>query len=210
MNNEYVYAEKQVGPYTVKVVQDIEPETPRAWDNFGHMICFHRRYNLGDKHNMSVEEVQDLMKDKNVFYLNLYLYDHSGITMSTGSFNDPWDSGQVGIIYVTKDEVREEYGKKVISAKLKKQVYEMLESEVKTYDNYLTGEVYGFVVEDEDENHIDSCYGFYGEVDYCLSEGIFNAEWNIKQDISNHLKKLRAWIKSGTPLMHRKPCPIKK
>ena len=28
--------------------------------------------------------------------------DHSGLAMQTASFNDPWDSGQVGWIYVSK------------------------------------------------------------------------------------------------------------
>ena len=37
-----------------------------------------------------------------------------------------------------------------------------LEGEVETYDDYLTGNVCGFVVEDDDGEHVDSCWGFYG------------------------------------------------
>jgi len=45
----------------------------------------------------------------------LYLYDHSGIAMSTSSFigrahHAEWDSGQVGYIYMTKDEAMHELG----------------------------------------------------------------------------------------------------
>lgn len=32
----------------LRIFQDEEPESPRKWDNFGHMVCWHRRYELGD------------------------------------------------------------------------------------------------------------------------------------------------------------------
>ena len=38
--------------YTVKVMREEYAESPRtAWDNAGKMVCFHRRYSLGDVHN---------------------------------------------------------------------------------------------------------------------------------------------------------------
>ena len=42
--------------------------------------------------------------------LPLYLYDHSGITMNTGGFSCPWDSGQVGWIFADGNAIRREYG----------------------------------------------------------------------------------------------------
>jgi hypothetical protein len=73
--------------------------------------------------------------------LPLYLYDHSGITMSTSPFSCRWDSGQVGWTFVSKKKIREEYGVKRISKELIEKVTEMLEGEVRTYDMYLTGEL---------------------------------------------------------------------
>lgn len=48
-----------------------------------------------------------------VAILPLFLYDHSGLAMSTGSFvgrahHAEWDSGQVGYIYMTKDTAMKE------------------------------------------------------------------------------------------------------
>ena len=47
-------------------------------------------------------------------WLPLWLYDHSGLTMSCGSrtfpYNDRWDSGQVGWILVSKDRIMSEVG----------------------------------------------------------------------------------------------------
>jgi len=94
--------------------------------------------------------------------LPLYLYDHSGITMSTGSFGCPWDSGQVGYIICDNETVEKEFGGDRDLAE------KSLRAEVSVYDDYLTGNVYGFIVEerdndeDDDWEHVDSCWGFYG------------------------------------------------
>ena len=41
----------------------------------------------------------------------VFLYDHSGLSVSVNSFHDAWDSGQVGWIYADKQTVIKEYGK---------------------------------------------------------------------------------------------------
>jgi hypothetical protein len=154
---------------TLEVYQDHYPTSPREWDNLGTMVCFHRRYNLGDDHDIdhndydSWEEMeQAIIKEKNALViLPLYLFDHSGISMNTTGFHCPWDSGQVGFIYVSKEKVRKEYGVKRISPQLKERINGYLEGEVLTYDQYITGDVYGFNIEYADGD-TDSCGGFYG------------------------------------------------
>jgi hypothetical protein len=150
---------------TIKIHTDELAESPRDWDNLGTMCCFHRRYSLGDKHSMTVEEAKELVQRADVISLPLYLYDHSGITMNTTGFSCPWDSGQVGFIYVTKEKVRKEYGKKSVSPKLRAKVLECLRGEVQTYDDFIRGNMYGYVIEDKNGNHVDSCWGFFGDYD---------------------------------------------
>ncbi len=89
--------------------------------------------------------------------LPLYLYDHSGITISHGSFSDKWDSGQVGWHYITKKSLEENWNGDVEAAK------KCLQAELDEYDNYLRGNVWGYVVENEDGDTIDSCWGFIGD-----------------------------------------------
>lgn len=107
-------------------------------------------------------------------WLPLWLYDHSGITMSCGvrrgQFADCWDSGQVGWIYTTKDNVVKEIG--YSENDWRECATRLMEAEVKEYDQYLTGDVYGFTLlkkadteaEDDDSTweEVDSCWGFYG------------------------------------------------
>ena len=125
---------------------------------------------LGDEYAYDDLPLPEKLSEKVWKYINshyvilpLYLYDHSGITMSTSSFRDGWDSGQVGYIYISYEKIREEYGYKRINATRKKKIHEYLNVEVETYDQYLTGDVYGFKdfcnVCDEE---LDSVWGFFG------------------------------------------------
>lgn len=164
----------EVNGLTVNIYYDEEPVNPRtAFDNFGKMVCFHPRYDLGDKHDY--ENTENLIRDiqleegSHIIYLPLYLYDHSGLTISTGQFADPWDSGCVGLIYVSKKDVRKEYECRRISRKTLDRVLHQLESEVKEYDSYLTNEVYYYTVEDPDGEVLESCGGFF-DLDYCKQE----------------------------------------
>lgn len=145
--------------------------SPREDDNLGIMACFHRRYDLGDEvdidHNdfNSWDEMEDwIIRNKDVgVILPLYLYDHSGITISTGSFGCPWDSGQIGFIYATKEQIRKEFNCKLVTKKIREKVEKILLGEVETYDLYVRGEVYGYKVFDKESNEeVDSCWGYLG------------------------------------------------
>ena len=115
-----------------------------------------------------VARIKALIGKGNVIMLPLYLYDHSGITMNTGGFSCPWDSGQVGYIYVTMEDARKEWSG--TDEEIRAKALTCLEAEVKVYDQYLTGDVYGYIIEDDDGEIVDSCWGFY-EDEYCREAG---------------------------------------
>lgn len=132
----------------------------------------------------SIELLERLAGKSLVYWMPLYLYDHSGITMSTGPFACPWDSGQVGIIYVTRRKAEQEMPRwdGEDESDWEQRVCQALRSEVAVYDQYLTGDVYGFVLESLDREQVetgeapedfadepsvwddgDSCWGFFGD-----------------------------------------------
>lgn len=102
-----------------------------------------------------------------VIILPLYLYDHSGITIRTSPFSCSWDSGQIGWIYVTHGKALSDYGFETIDEEAEQKIETYLTGEVETYDQYLTGNVYGYVVEPKENNKgivcTGSCWGFYGQ-----------------------------------------------
>lgn len=145
-----------------------------------------------ERYNKVMETIWDRAY-KLAVILPLRLYDHSGITMSVGSgahWQDPggWDSGQVGWIYATEEDAKTNWGienwnetterdGKTITYKEFSEI--LLRGEVETYDQYLTGDVYGFKLikktpktwvnkedpteeeEEIDEEEVDSCWGFH-------------------------------------------------
>jgi hypothetical protein len=135
--------------------------SPRDEDNLGTILYTSTNYILGDK-MVSAEEIKEIMEDDNYLVLPVYAYIHSGITISTGPFSCPWDSGMAGIIYCSKQELKNGN----ITAESAKKI---LEAEIEAFDKYLRGEVYRFVIEKPDKcdkcghvewETVDSCGGF--------------------------------------------------
>lgn len=187
---------KTIGKYKIEIIPDDSPFDPRGDDNLGTMICFHGNYNLGDKHDYRhqdysgwAEMKQAIIKNENAgVILPLYLYDHSGITMNTTGFHCPWDSGQIGFVFISKEKMRKEYSYKRVSQKLIKRVTEYIVNEVATYDQYLTGDVYGYRITDtETEEEMDSCWGYYGD-DYCMEEAVSIVNHMLKSDKHGQLE----------------------
>lgn len=151
--------------FRLVIEQEQFPEDPRSWDNLGTMLCCHRDYCLGDcdtngeteeqlaeicrKYGKSdeeidemtfAEEVQFILNQEDVCGFPLWLYDHSGISMST-TRQSAWDSSFVGLIFVEKDSYLTQMG-------LKEDIYwkakaeKTLESEIEIYSDFLEGDVY--------------------------------------------------------------------
>jgi hypothetical protein len=157
----------------LEITIDNYPINPRSDYNLGTMVCWHPRYKLGDDHSFKTpEDFREFCKEcrsgdgDGFLMLPLYLYDHSGITISTSPFHDPWDSGQVGWIYAEHSEILREFGANKITPELLKRARRALESEVEIYDHYIRGLVYAFrtikVNMDESIEINDCVSGFYG------------------------------------------------
>lgn len=166
---------------TVEIHQDEDAMNPvKEYDNFGKMACWHRRYELGHEQPSETPEefIKSLPKDTIIF--PLYLMDHSGLSISMRSYGCKWDSGQVGIIYATPEDVKKEYNVKKITKQVREKVIKLLEGEVETYDQYLRGDVYGVVIKNERGENVESCWGFFG-FDYCKEEAKGMADCYSKQ-----------------------------
>ena len=165
--------------YELEIKQDFDPRNPREDDNLTTMVCFHNRYDIGDEHNYkssdfnSWEEMKEQIEsDYNLLAIKpLYMYDHSGITISTSPFGCQWDSGQIGWVFIHEKQMEYICGKDF--DRTEEKLDEMIEGEVETYDKFITGEVYGYEVyevETCDKGHehktlAESCWGFYSEQD---------------------------------------------
>jgi len=192
---------KTIGDYRIDIVYDEYADSPRTWDNLTTMICFHRSYNLGDEHEYRSDyfdswiDLRDtIMKDYKVLCIKpLYMYNHSGITISTTPFPDHYhtvrDSGQIGFVFIDETKSKELNGD-IVKDITKLDMW--IEGDVKTYDEYLRGDVFGYKVYkmhkdnlgNEEEEFLDGCYGFYG-LDYCMGEAEGIVDWYISKEKEN-------------------------
>lgn len=145
-----------------EIVRDDDPVSPRENDNLGTILYVSRNYVLGDT-MVSRDELENVMNNKNNIVLPVYAYIHSGVTVNTTGFHCPWDSGQSGCIYVSKDKVRQWFSVKKLTKKLQLQIQDRLRAEIEEYDRYLNGDVYGYIIRDDNGKEVDSCFGFIGE-----------------------------------------------
>ena len=209
--------------FRADIIYDTCAENPREFcEHITTMVCFHRGYKLGDKHNFTVESFQEFLKEnkEKIVAKYLYLYDHSGLTISTSPFSCPWDSGVVGVVYIEKEQLKKEYGKKVFTKKLQEIANNIIDSEVEEYDNYLTGQVFGIIITNMDTGEeTESTWGFYG-YDYAKTEAKAmlkaEVEYYKKQqiaerldDINRHVSRLRMYIKKHVPIDKREAYPVK-
>ncbi len=165
------------GDIKAYIIQDEDAMNPfEDWDTLGTLVIWHRNYSFGgedgEKEYGDPKDFETMAKKEKLTYLPLYLFDHSGLTISTKPFSCPWDSGQVGYIYVMQKNWDAEYKDvKGTKEELVEKAHKTLRCEVDALDQYLTGDVWGVVVEretkcdkcgDESEDHLDSCWGFFG------------------------------------------------
>lgn len=79
------------------------------------------RYVLGSEavDQERMDEIAKGIESGKLIGLPVYAYVHSGVALSTGPFSCPWDSGQSGFVYETKETILEWYGKKRMTKQLR-------------------------------------------------------------------------------------------
>jgi hypothetical protein len=187
--------------HEIKIEQDLNPESPREWDNLCIIHTAHRNYSIGDvNHNdrESIKAAEREAKQNGDLVLPLYMFDHSGITIALTPFSCRWDSGQVGFVQVPRKAMMEEFGKKIFTSQLKQKGRKIAEGEVETLDVYIRGEVCGYTVDDDG----DSCWGFYSVKD-AIQEAKGSIDWTVTEAKKKHCEQLKTWIKNKVPFEYR-------
>lgn len=152
----------------IEIYRDDCCESPRNWDNLGEMVIRKalsdhlRGDRLVDDDDMN--ELITRCKAGSLVFVPVYALIHSGIWLSTTkSFNGytcQWDTSFTGVIYAEDSAIVEEYGD--LSPASREKAIACFESELKTYEQFLQGDVYRLQTLDKEGEIIDCCGGFYG------------------------------------------------
>lgn len=176
---------------TVRILQDDSHD--RSPDDDGNedlfLVGFHREFTVrregfeeyvaaqayADRDRYTNDELDDDQKahikevKKKYWIIGLEAYIHSGVSLAIareGNFPDRrWDVSQLGAIFVEKKTWK-------TLAKARKAAIGLIEY----WNHYLSGEVYGYQIsktktcptcKHEEEEILDSCWGFVGDIEGC-------------------------------------------
>ena len=139
--------------YKIKIAYDEDCESPDDWgDDERFLVLTHKQFDVQRKgfrpidiYNHLNNKVgdEDFEKYNNPEYDNYYIFQveahiHSGIVLRlfNGRKQCQWDSSVTGFVLIKKEDTTEEQAK------------EYAERLIETWNQYLSGEVYGYVVEE--------------------------------------------------------------
>lgn len=139
---------------TISLHTDEDARSPDEWENNDIFLAYDTRrvragskgYARGGADHADAYHVFALdVKDGP--YTTLYLGDVVAAPVEDDEDEDRTD----GYVYVSRKEWPDEDGARKAA-----------ESLVEEWNTYLSGDVYGYTVEDEDGEQVESCWGFYG------------------------------------------------
>lgn len=151
-----------------KLFYDEYSESPRLCDNVATILTWERNYNSPDengdtfeefaeKHGVDVSQewnldsVMDAMREEGYYVVPVYALHHGVSHYSTHDFHDPWDSGVVGVAFCKKQEGlydNDDYLRGII------------DQEIKEYDAWVNGEIYGIALLSQDGTVLDESGGY--------------------------------------------------
>lgn len=151
-----------------KLFYDEYSESPRLDDNVATILTWERDYNSPDENDDTFEEfaekhgvdvskgcnldsVMDAMREEGYYVVPVYALHHGVSHYSIDDFNDPWDSGVAGIAFCKKQKGlpdNDDYLRSII------------DDEIKAYDAWVNGEVYGIILFDKNEDVLDVSSGY--------------------------------------------------
>lgn len=146
-----------------KLFYDEYSDSPRNDTNVATVLTWERDYDSPDENNDTFEEfaekhgvdiskkwdldsIVEAMRKEGYYVVPVYALHHGVSHYSIDDFNDPWDSGAVGVAFCKKQEGlpdNDNYLRRII------------DREVKMYDAWVNGEIYGVVRLDKTEDIVD-------------------------------------------------------
>ena len=157
--------------YTIEVTQDEFAENPREHCVTSTFVGGTRGTGSGvcdkqlprSQHGNSIDEAvlnyanEQSLDINDMLWFTVYSFEHGNMALSLTPFNCRFDSGTGGFIYESKKAIREAFGVKRISTKLKEKIRSRMQSELEELSSWANGQVYSVAILDEDEDIITSC-----------------------------------------------------
>jgi hypothetical protein len=150
--------------YKIKVIQDEPNESPSIWEDTADMFLVYRHRDFTvERKGFDPRDIYEYLEDcheqvENHDYDDYWIfpveaYIHSGVSLSlfNGIKQCYWDSSVTGYILGRKDSIdilMQYYSYPELEDKSEEEVYKFFANNlIKTWNQYLSGEIYGFIIE---------------------------------------------------------------
>lgn len=162
---------------TVTIHPDESSECPMDWDGQWKLYSFNYRHSSSANPHDFFDEygnvpigLQRKLSVGTAFWLSYFehgscLWGRRGTMSHMPDFR--WDGAEMAGILLWENPVTD-MGAKTLDDRAKD-----ADGFLETYTNYCNGNVYGYVIENEDGEHVDSCWGYYD--DNSLKEAVKEA-----------------------------------
>ena len=142
MTTTMILKQKLTPGFAFRLSHDPDAENDRLDAPVARIICWHRRYQIGDQHDFAGPDTfKESLADDEITR-SLYLLDHSGLALRLEPFGDRWDSGQVGHIVATPQQLRA-VG---VDPSDEEAVNALFRTEIELEQKYLNGEYYRIMI----------------------------------------------------------------
>lgn len=201
MKNEH-YKVIEYNGYSINIDTDDDCDSPDTWGNEDCFVVYdHRQFFVNRKGFDPREIFEQTQRTKRMFYdgchvFTLNAYIHSGVALSLAQdqypFTDRWDVSTTGYVIVKKEK----------GSFTRKQARRLAQGLVETWNEYLSGDVYGFTIESPTGEQLDSCWGYYGDsgIEQLTDECKYTIDGHIKERIAARAKQVKTFIKNHVPL----------
>lgn len=112
---------------------------------------FAKKYGVDVSQEWHFDDLLSAMRKEGYYVVPVYALHHGASHYSINDFHDKWDSGVVGIAFCNRQDSlvdNDDYFRKVI------------DQQVKEYDAWLNGEIYGITLLDRVEEVMDESWGY--------------------------------------------------
>lgn len=183
--------------YNIEIFYDDMAETPNDWGNEDAFLVYDHRNFTVTRRYFDPANIFEVFQTKNIydgyFIYPVYAYIHGDVSLSLGRqypFNCRWDTSFKGFALVKKQKGT--YNRET-SAR------EAAEGLIKTWNIYLSGEVYGY------NSVAGSCWGFWGEEgkEDMIEEAKFEIDQYILNKYKGKMNMLKHFIKNKVSLEKR-------
>ena len=200
---------KELKHVKLEIFQDDQAQSPDEWGNEDlFLVGYHRDFYVdlgkrvdgknvpgisqglaqdiarGGKYEDGSEnsEAMDYVRDYHIFGLEAYI--HSGVVLALsreGNFPDrQWDVSQLGLVFVSRKERKDREKARLAAHSL-----------ITEWNDYLSGNVYGYNITSADGDNLYSCWGFIGDMeDNILPEAMKQAQYFNREQ--SRVKRLTA------------------